>query len=246
MSTPENAPRIAATEDEFRQALDEVYTNIAAAAARAERDPQDVRLLPVSKTVPAERLRIAHAAGVTQFGENTVQEAQDKAQAMADLDAHWVIIGPLQSNKTRDVAQFAHEFQALDRIRIARRLNTQLQEHGRTLDVYVQVNVSGEETKSGLTPGEVEEFLEQLLEFRELNVKGLMTMAVHTSDEDVIRQNFSVLRRLRNDLRERRPELIGEGGLSMGMTNDYQIAIEEGATVIRVGTAIFGERNYSN
>jgi hypothetical protein len=246
MFTPENAPRIAATEEEFRQALDEVHTNIAAAAARAERDPQDVRLLPVSKTVPVERLRIAYAAGVTQFGENTVQEAQDKAQAMADLDAHWVIIGPLQSNKTRDVAQFAHEFQALDRIRIARRLNTQLQEHGRTLDVYVQVNVSGEETKSGLAPGEVEEFLEQLLEFRALNVKGLMTMAVHTNDEDVIRQNFSVLRRLRNDLRERRPELIGEGGLSMGMTNDYQIAIEEGATVVRVGTAIFGERNYPN
>src|SRR5690625_5720550 len=94
MSTPENAPRIAATEDEFRQALDEVYTNIAAAAARAERDPQDVRLLPVSKTVPAERLRIAHAAGVTQFGENTVQEAQDKAQDMADPDAHWVFIEP--------------------------------------------------------------------------------------------------------------------------------------------------------
>jgi len=165
---------------------------------------------------------------------------------MADLDAHWAIIGPLQSNKTRDVAQFAHEFQALDRIRIARRLNTQLQEHDRTLDVYVQVNVSGEETKSGLAPGEVEEFLEQLLEFKALHVKGLMTMAVHTNDEDVIRQNFSVLRRLRNDLRERRPELIGEGGLSMGMTNDYQIAIEEGATVVRVGTAIFGERNYPN
>jgi len=246
MSTPENAPRIAATEEEFRQALDEVHTNIAAAAARAERDPQDVRLLPVSKTVHEERLRIAYAAGVTQFGENKVQEAQDKAQAMADLDAHWAIIGPLQSNKTRDVAQFAHEFQALDRIRIARRLNTQLQEHDRTLDVYVQVNVSGEETKSGLAPGEVEEFLEQLLEFKALHVKGLMTMAVHTNDEDVIRQNFSVLRRLRNDLRERRPELIGEGGLSMGMTNDYQIAIEEGATVVRVGTAIFGERNYPN
>src|SRR5690625_1249896 len=109
MSTPENAPRIAATEDEFRQALDEVYTNIAAAAARAERDPQDVRLLPVSKTVPAERLRIAHAAGVTQFGENTVQEAQDKAQAMADLDAHWVIIGPLQSNRTPTLRRSAME-----------------------------------------------------------------------------------------------------------------------------------------
>lgn len=246
MSTPENAPRIATTEEEFRQALRDVHDNISAAAARAGRDPQHVRLLPVSKTVPEDRMRTAYAAGVTQFGENKVQEAQDKAQAMADLDAHWAIIGPLQSNKTRDVAQFAHEFQALDRLRIARRLNNHLMEYDRTLDVYVQVNVSGEETKAGLAPGEVEAFSEELLEYDALKVKGLMTMAENTTDEDVIRQNFSVLRRLRDDLRERRPELIGEGGLSMGMTNDYQIAIEEGATVVRVGTAIFGARDYSN
>lgn len=245
MSTPENAPHVAVTEKEFRQALTAVRNTIDAAAKRANRDPNEVRLLPVSKTVPEDRLRAAHAAGVTQFGENKVQEAQTKAAAMADLEAHWAIIGPLQSNKTREVAEFAHEFQALDRIRIARRLDAQLKEHSRTLDVYVQVNVSGEDTKSGLEPGEVEEFLEQLLEFDALIVKGLMTMAVHTDDEQLVRRNFSVLRQLRDDLRDRRPELIGEGGLSMGMTNDYEIAIEEGATVVRVGTAIFGARDYS-
>ena len=245
MSTPENTHRIATTEQDFRQALAEVSDNIAAAAARANRDPQDIRLLPVSKTVPEDRLRAAYAAGMTQLGENKVQEAQGKAEAMADLDIHWAIIGPLQSNKTRDVAEFAHEFQALDRIRVARRLDGQLKEFGRTLDVYVQVNVSGEETKSGLEPGEVEDFLEQLAEFDALKVQGLMTMALHTTDEDIVRQNFSALRQLRDDLRDRKPHLIGDGGLSMGMTNDYQIAIEEGATVVRVGTAIFGERDYS-
>ena len=245
MSTPENTPRVAVTAEDFRQALTEVQEKIAAAAQRAGRDAREVRLLPVSKTVPEERIRAAHAAGIEQFGENKVQEAQDKAAAMADLGIHWAIIGPLQSNKTREVAEFAHEFQALDRIRIARRLDTQLKEYNRTLDVYVQVNVSGEETKSGLEPGEVEEFLEQLVGFSALNVKGLMTMALHTNDEAVIRQNFSALRSLRDELLDRRPELIGEGGLSMGMTNDYEIAIEEGATVIRVGTAIFGERDYS-
>ena len=245
MSTLENTPRVAVTAEDFRQALTEVQDNIAAAAQRAGRDPREIRLLPVSKTVPEERIRAAHAAGIEQFGENKVQEAQDKATAMADLGVHWAIIGPLQSNKTRDVAEFAHEFQALDRIRIARRLDTQLKEYNRTLDVYVQVNVSGEDTKSGLEPGEVEEFLEQLMQFDALNVKGLMTMALHTDDETVIRQNFSALRRLRDDLLDRRPELIGEGGLSMGMTNDYEIAIEEGATVVRIGTAIFGERDYS-
>lgn len=245
MSTPENTPRVAVTAEDFRQALQEIHAKIDAAAQRAGRDPSEIRLLPVSKTVPEGRIRAAHAAGIQQFGENKVQEAQDKATAMADLDIHWAIIGPLQSNKTRDVAEFAHEFQALDRLRIARRLDTQLKENARTLDVYVQVNVSGEDTKSGLEPGEVENFLEQLLKFTALNVKGLMTMAIHTDDEMVIRHNFSVLRRLRDDLLNRRPELIGEGGLSMGMTNDYEIAIEEGATVVRVGTAIFGERDYS-
>lgn len=245
MSTPENTPRVAVTEEDFRQALAEIEDKVSAAAHRAGRDPGEIRLLPVSKTVPEDRLRVAYAAGMRQFGENKVQEAQQKSTSMADLDIHWAIIGPLQSNKTRDIAQFAHEFQALDRVRIARRLDTQLKEYNRTLDVYVQVNVSGEESKSGLEPGEVEDFLEQLLEFDSLHVKGLMTMAVHTDDEAVIRQNFSVLRRLRDDLLDRRPELLSEGGLSMGMTNDYEIAIEEGATVIRVGTAIFGARNYS-
>lgn len=245
MSTPENAHRIATTEQEFRQALTEVRDHIASAAARAGRDPQEIRLLPVSKTVPEDRLRAAYAAGMTQLGENKVQEAYSKAQAMADLEVHWAMIGPLQSNKTRDVAEFAHEFQALDRIRIARRLDAQLEEFGRTLDVYVQVNVSGEDTKSGLEPQDVEDFLDQLREFETLKMQGLMTMAVHTDDEHLIRQNFAALRQLRDDLRARRPELIGEGGLSMGMTNDYQIAIEEGATVVRVGTAIFGARDYS-
>ena len=245
MTTPENAIYVATSEAEFRRAIDVVYQRIAAAAQRVGRAAEDVRLLPVSKTVPEERMRAAYAAGLRQFGENKVQEAQAKAEAMNDLAVHWAVIGPLQSNKTRDVAQFAHEFQALDRLRIARRLDGQLQDFGRTLDVYVQVNASAEHTKSGLQPHEVEDFLEQLQEFPSLKVKGLMTMALHTTDEAIIRQNFSVVRDLRDELRERRPNLIGEGGLSMGMSNDYELAIEEGATVVRVGSAIFGARDYS-
>lgn len=245
MLTPQNTPRLAQTEDDFREALDTVHHNIAAAAQRAGRDPADIRLLPVSKTVSEERLRAAYDAGIHQFGENKVQEAESKATAMADLEAHWAVIGPLQSNKTRNVAEFAHEFQALDRIRIATRLDTQLKEFGRTLDVYVQVNASGEETKSGLEPGEVEAFLEQLLPLDSLRLRGLMTMAIHTDDEVTVRKNFAVLRQLRDDIAQRRPDLMGDGGLSMGMSNDYELAIEEGATVVRVGSAIFGERDYS-
>lgn len=246
MSTPENASSVATTEIEFRKALDAVYENIAVAAERVGRDPREIRLLPVSKTVSEERMRVAHAAGMTAFGENKVQEAERKAEAMSDLDAHWALIGPLQSNKTRNVAEFAHEFQALDRIRLARRLDGQLTELDRTLDVFVQVNASGEETKSGLGPREVEDFLEQLQEFENLQVKGLMTMALNSDDETVVRESFIVLRGIRDDLRERRPELIGDGELSMGMSGDYMIAIEEGSTVVRVGSAIFGERDYSN
>lgn len=246
MSTPEYASSVATTEIEFRKALDAVYENIAVAAERVGRDPREIRLLPVSKTVSEERMRAAHAAGMAAFGENKVQEAEGKAEAMSDLGAHWAVIGPLQSNKTRNVAEFAHEFQALDRIRIARRLDGQLKEFDRTLEVFVQVNASGEETKSGLEPRQVEDFLEQLQEFENLQVKGLMTMAFHSDDETVIRESFMMLRDIRDDIRERRPELIGDGELSMGMSNDYMIAIEEGSTVVRVGSAIFGERDYSN
>lgn len=243
---PENAPHVATTEIEFRKALDAVWERIAAAAVRVGRDPEEIRLLPVSKTVTDDRMRAAYAAGMTEFGENKVQEAERKAKAMSDLDVHWAVIGPLQSNKTRDVAKFAHEFQALDRIRIARRLHDQLKEHDRTLDVFVQVNASGEETKSGIEPRQVEDFLEQLQEFDALKVQGFMTMAFHTDDETIIRENFTMLRDMRDELRERRPELIGTAELSMGMSNDYEIATEEGATVLRVGSAIFGERNYEN
>src|SRR5690625_4204848 len=142
MSTPENTPRVAVTEEDFRQALAEIEDKVSAAAHRAGREPGEIRLLPVSKTVPEERLRVAYAAGMRQFGENKVQEAQSKSASMADLDIHWAIIGPLQSNKTRDIAQFAHEFQALDRFRIGRLLDGQFEEFGSTLDVYVQINIS--------------------------------------------------------------------------------------------------------
>lgn len=231
------------TVEEFRAALQAVQDKVHDAATRAGRDPNEVTVLPVSKTVTEERLRIAYQAGITHFGENKVQEAQAKAEAMADLDARWSVIGPLQSNKTRDVANFAHEFQALDRIRIARRLDTQLKEAGRTLKVYVQVNTSGEDTKSGLTPAEVPAFLVELQEFDALEVSGLMTLAENTDDEARIRKNFQTLRQLRDDALE--AGIIGEGLLSMGMSGDYEIAIEEGANIVRVGQAIFGARDYA-
>ncbi len=232
----------ATTVADFTRNIAEVRHRIAAAAARAGRNADEIRLLPVSKTVPAERVRLSVAAGCHELGENKVQEAARKSEALADLDVAWSVIGHLQSNKARDVAAFASEFQALDNLRAATALDRRLQAAGRSLDVYVQVNTSAEPQKYGLPPEELSAFLRQLPQFSSLRVRGLMTLAVFSSDVSRVRECFVRLRTLRDRVREDTPDLIGEGGLSMGMSGDYEIAIEEGSSCVRVGQAIFGAR----
>ncbi|MFT3889259.1 MAG: YggS family pyridoxal phosphate-dependent enzyme [Arachnia sp.] len=229
------------TTEDFARHLAAVQARIAAAAERAGRSADDVRLLPVSKTVPAERLRAAVAAGMHTLGENKVQEAARKHGELADLDVSWAVIGHLQTNKARDVVSFASEFHALDSIRLAEALDRRLQAAGRSLDVYVQVNTSAEESKFGLAPEETLGFLAQLPRLETLRVQGLMTLAVFSADEERVRACFRVLRGLRD--RALAEGLVGPGGLSMGMSGDYEAAIEEGATVVRVGQAIFGARS---
>ncbi|WP_125099865.1 YggS family pyridoxal phosphate-dependent enzyme [Leucobacter chromiireducens] len=219
-----------------------VRSKIAAAAERVGRSPHDVRLLPVSKTVPEERIRLAVQAGCRELGENKVQEAARKATALAELGVKWSVIGHLQTNKARDVAAFAHEFQALDSERAAAALDRRLQAAGRSLDVFVQVNTSDEPQKYGLPPEEVGAFLRALPHYSALRVRGLMTLAIFSSDTERVRACFSRLRTLRDHLRESDPDLLGDAGLSMGMSGDYEVAIEEGATCVRVGQAIFGAR----
>ncbi|MHC9086768.1 YggS family pyridoxal phosphate-dependent enzyme [Luteimonas sp. RIT-PG2_3] len=227
----------------LRHNLAQIEARIAQACARAERDPATVRLLPVSKTVDAERLRLAHAIGMRELGENKVQEALGKSEAMADLtDLRWVLIGHLQTNKAKYVARFASEFQALDNLRVAEALDAQLQKQGRALDVLVQVNTSGEASKFGLPPDEVAAFVRQLPTFSSLRVRGLMTLALFSPDEALVRPCFVGLRELRDQLRQDAPDGIGMDELSMGMSGDFELAIAEGATTVRVGTAIFGSR----
>lgn len=229
---------------DFRQHLAAVHTRIADACQRAERDPASVRLLPVSKTVDEATIRLAHAAGLRFLGENKVQEAYGKWQAMADLaDLQWSIIGHLQTNKAKLVARFASEFQALDSLRVAQALDRRLQAEGRALDVYVQVNTSGEASKFGLSPDEVAGFLSEMPAFSALRVRGLMTLAVFSADASRVRQCFILLRTLRDRLRQEVPAGTELAGLSMGMSGDFEIAIEEGATVVRIGQAIFGARS---
>ena len=226
---------------DLRANLDAIRARIASACASAGRDPAGVRLLPVSKTVGEARLRRAYAIGLHELGENKVQEALAKSEAMADLpDLRWVLIGHLQTNKARDVAAFAAEFHALDSARLAEALDRRLQAAGRSLDVYIQVNTSAEESKSGLPPEEVLGFLAELPRFDTLRVRGLMTLAIRSDDAERVRACFRLLRTLRDRAREE--DLIGPGELSMGMSGDYEMAVEEGATTVRVGQAIFGAR----
>ncbi len=224
----------------FATRLKAIRERIDLAARSAGRNPAGVRLLPVTKTVESARLREAVAAGCRRLGENKVQEAARKFGELADLDVEWAVIGHLQTNKARDVAAFATEFQALDSLRLAAALDRRLQAVGRGMDVLVQVNTSDESSKSGVAPGEALDLLRALRPFSSLRVNGLMTLAARSEDEEAVRACF---RRLR-DLRDRGLDesLVGDGELSMGMSGDFEAAVEEGATCVRIGTALFGVR----
>jgi len=223
-------------------ALARVRSAIATACSSCGRSPDTVRLLPVTKTVPAVRVREAVAAGLTEFGENKVQEARAKAEALADLPIVWSVIGHLQTNKAKYVARFASEFQALDSLHVAEALERRLAVERRQLDVLVQVNTSGEDSKFGLSPDDVSRFVRYLPAYSHLRIRGLMTLAIFSSDVVRVRRCFALLRNLRDQLRQSAPAGLAFDELSMGMSGDFTVAIEEGATVVRVGQAIFGPR----
>lgn len=231
----------AETRDEFAQNLASVQARIEAARAKAGR-AEAVRLLPVSKTVPSERIRFAIEAGATRLGENKVQEAHRKWGELADTGVEWAVIGNLQTNKAKFVAEFATEFQSLDRVKVAEALDRRLQPLGRSLDVYLQVNTSDEESKFGCHPDEAAELLAAMPKFSSLRVRGLMTLAVFSSDRERVRACFKRLVAVQERLRDQLPEGTSMDELSMGMSGDFELAIEEGATVVRVGQAIFGAR----
>lgn len=241
--TPTPAYPRAASAADLAANLAEVRARIAAAAERVGRDPAEVRLLPVSKTVDDERIGWAHEAGVRLVGENKAQEARRKGALFTSLPGlQWAMIGHLQTNKVRDVVGSAVEFHALDSTRVAEHLDRRLQDAGASLDVFVQVNTAGEVSKYGVAPEDVFDFVRSLGAHASLRVRGLMTLAVHSVDEPAVRACFAGLRELRDQLRQHvaDPDIFSE--LSMGMSGDYELAVEEGATTVRVGQAIFGAR----
>jgi pyridoxal phosphate enzyme (YggS family) len=222
--------------------LGKVRARIRDAALRSGRNADAVRLVLVTKTVPAERVREAIAAGQEILGENKVQEGRRKAEALAGEPIRWSMIGHLQSNKVKDVLRFADEVQSLDRLSLATALEKRLQHLGRSLDVLVQVNTSNEMSKYGLDEGEVAPFLRELTSFDSLRPRGFMTLASFTADTDEVRRCFRLLRSIRDRALQEAPQGEALAELSMGMSGDFEIAIEEGATVVRVGQAVFGAR----
>lgn len=222
-----------------------IHQRIADACARAGRSPDSVVLLPVSKTFEVDAIREAMALGMTRFGENKTQELRQKAAALAGQGLRWVLIGHLQTNKAKDAARDADEVQSLDRVDLAEALHRRLLNEGRTLDVLVQVKTSTEPSKFGMAPEDVSAFLRRIAaEFPTLRVQGLMTLAVNSPDPDAVRACFRALRTLRDSLRAENIEGVSLERLSMGMSGDFELAIEEGSTEVRIGTAIFGARTY--
>jgi pyridoxal phosphate enzyme (YggS family) len=216
-----------------------VLSSVADACRRTGRDPADVQLVAVSKTVPAARLEAAIAAGLTVLGENRVQEAESKAPLLPG--ASWHLIGPLQSNKARRALELFEVIESVDSVDLARRLDRLAGELGRApLSVYLQVNVDRDEAKAGLLPEVLNANLGGLVELPNLRLLGLMTVGRLAGSAEEARPTFERLRELSARLRNAEPGL--GAGLSMGMTDDYAVAVEEGATVIRVGRALFGAR----
>lgn len=236
---------ILARAEELRQNALAIQQRIDQACCFASRDPQTVKLVWVSKTKPIEDVEAAIQAGAMDFGENRIQECLEKFSAPREMiQLH--VIGPVQSNKWRKAAQLAHWIHSVDSLPALQKYQDVCLELGKTLDVLIQVNTSGEITKSGLDLSNAASFLESLPNLSQIRYRGLMTIGIHSGVAEDARAGFAALRSLRDSFKGKDPRFQDFSELSMGMTDDLEVAIAEGATMVRVGTALFGSRNYTS
>ena len=231
--------------DGVAENVEQIRRRIADAARRARRDAADISLMAVTKTVAPERIREAYLAGLRVFGENRVQEFAGKEESLRDLhDAEWHMIGHLQTNKAGKALELFDSVDSVDSLRLAQKLNAAAQAAGDKLPVLLEVNIGGEAAKSGINPDSAE--LDQLLsaaeELDHIQISGLMTVPPFSEDAEEARPYFRRLRELRDQLNERELRAVSLHSLSMGMSHDFEVAIEEGSTCVRIGTAIFGSR----
>jgi len=225
--------------------LKNVHCQIDAAAIAAQRQPQAIKLLAVSKTRPAEELRQAWACGQQAFGENYLQEALDKIEALQDLNIIWHFIGPIQSNKTRAIAENFSWVHSVDRFKIAQRLSDQRPVNLPPLNICLQVNISGESSKSGVLPADLPALAAAVATLSNIRLRGLMAIPASSDDPEQQRKPFAQMNHLLQSLQRQLPDQPLDT-LSMGMSGDMEAAILEGATIVRIGTALFGPRDYSS
>lgn len=221
--------------------LHTVEKKLSLAAEKAQRQRGEITLLAVSKTQPASALREAYDCGQRHFGENYLQESLDKIELLRDLDIVWHFIGPIQSNKTRPIAEKFAWVHSVDRLKIAQRLSTQRLFDSAPLNICIQVNISAEESKSGCSVDEVEKLADEISKLPNLRLRGLMAIPAASKDSSELETTFARMQSLLDTLRQKHPEM---DTLSMGMSADMDSAIANGATIVRIGTAIFGPRNY--
>jgi pyridoxal phosphate enzyme (YggS family) len=223
----------------------EIHERIARAAARVGRNPDSITLMAVSKTVEPERIKEAYAAGLHVFGENRVQEFEGKSAELSEFrDADWHLIGHLQSNKAKKAAELFHAVDSVDSVRLAEKINQAAVEANKKLGILIEIKVGQEESKAGipLDSPELENILSAAPQLANLQIRGLMTVPPFTDDPEGARPYFRLLRDLRDKIAARKLPAIQMDVLSMGMSHDFEVAIEEGSTCVRVGTAIFGAR----
>ena len=228
----------------LKENLKNVEEKIKKACTDAGRKREEVTLIAVSKTKPLETVKEANELGVRVFGENKVQELVDKYDALPK-DIHWHMIGHLQRNKVKYIIDKVDLIHSVDSLRLAEAIEKEAAKRGITVNILIEVNVAGEESKFGLAPEAVDEFVEAVAQFEHIRVKGLMTIAPFVENPEENRSVFTALKKLSVDIAKKNVDNVNVSMLSMGMTNDYQTAIEEGATMVRVGTGIFGERDYA-
>jgi|SRR5690554_4058378 len=227
--------------------IDEIKKRMELACRKAGRNPEDVKLLLATKTVAAERIKIALENGSTLIAENKVQELKEKYKALKDTPHTKHFIGHLQTNKIKDVIKHGVTcLQSLDRWDLAQKLHDRLEKEHKTMNVFIQVNTSNEESKFGVHPKEALAFIKQVATLDRIQIKGLMTIGLFSAEKEKVRKCFQTLKNIQQEIIELRLPNVEVQELSMGMSSDLEIAIEEGATIVRIGTAVFGERIYSD
>jgi hypothetical protein len=227
----------------LKKRLSNVKERIKKAAIDCGREPDAIRLVAVSKTMPKDRVREAIKAGADILGENYIQEARDKINALSSYPVSWHFIGHLQSNKAKYAVKLFDMIHTVDSLKLAKELNKQAKKINKIQKILIQVNISMESTKSGVHEEDAQKLIKEISLFENISIKGLMTMPPFFNNPEEAGPYFSALRALRDNIRDKAIKNVNMQELSMGMTGDFEVAIKEGATLVRIGTAIFGERN---